>query len=201
MKVSLVRRYVALAALAIASLAAQAHAARLAFEALYDPDTGNISISPYDSDTDSPWIGDVLLGAYDFNSTSGAFTGSNPNVPPYDQFANPAQSVLLSNSDQRQSMAFVNFSVTVSVANPFNVGNVAQTGLSQAFIDTDFSSEPAGQGVLGSFTWSVTGVGNGTGPVTSIAPVPEPSTIMTLAIGGIAGLGYTARRRFRKKAA
>ena len=44
MKVSLIRRFVALAALAVSTLAAQAHAATLAFEALYDPANGNISI-------------------------------------------------------------------------------------------------------------------------------------------------------------
>lgn len=192
MKVSLVRRFVALAALAIASLAAQAHAATLAFEAFYDPDTGNISISPYDSDTSAPWIGDAQLALVDFNSTSGVFTGSAPNVP---------AGAFPTDNDSRVSWALLGSSVTVSVAAPYDLGNVAQLGLTQAFIDTDFKSATAQGGLLGDFSWGAGGGATGSGPVTSTAPVPEPSTIMTLAIGGIAGLGYTARRRFRKKAA
>lgn len=192
MKVSLGRRFVALAALAIASLAAQAHAATLAFEAFYDPATGNISISPYDSDTNTPWVGDAALGAVDFNSISGVFTGDAPNIP---------AGAFPSDTNSRISWALLGSSVTVSVAAPYDLGNVAQSGLTQAFIDTDFQSASAQGSVLGDFSWG-DGNGNlGSGPVTSVAPVPEPSTIMTLAIGGIAGLGYTARRRFRKKAA
>jgi hypothetical protein len=194
MKSSLARRFVAIAALAVCSLAAQAHAATLAFEAFYDPDTGNISISPYDSVTNTPWIGNAELALVDFNSTAGVFVA--PGNHPVGSIPGPSF-----DTANRISWSFLASSVTVSVLNPYDLGNVAQTGLSQGFINTDFKSAAAQGSVLGAFSWGALGGATGAGPVTSTAPVPEPSTIMTLAIGGIAGLGYTARRRLRKQAA
>ena len=89
--------------------------------------------------------------------------------------------------------------MTATYAAPYNVGNVAQTGLTQSFINTDFTSGSSGAGTLGAFTYNYDG--GGTNKIGTVTAVPEPSTIMTLAIGGIASLGYTARRRLRKKAA
>ena len=197
MKVSLIRRFVALAALAVSTLAAQAHAATLAFEALYDPANGNISIRPFDSDTGNPWVGTAEFAVFDFNSTSGVFTGDPANFNPAPVFP-PAN-----DTDTRISTALLAAPyMTATYAAPYNVGNVAQTGLTQSFINTDFTSGSSGAGTLGAFTYNYDGGGtNKVGTITAVSPVPEPSTIMTLAIGGIASLGYTARRRLRKKAA
>ena len=194
MKVSLIRRFVALAALAVSTLAAQAHAATLAFEALYDPSNGNISIRPFDSDTNGPWVGTAEFALFDFNSTSGIFTGDPANFDPAPSFPP------VNDTDTRISTAlFAAPFMTATYAAPYNLGNVAQTGLSQGFIDTDLTSGSSGSGVGGAFTYN-TAPGN-PNQIGSITAVPEPSTIVTLAIGGIAGLGYTARRRLRKKAA
>lgn len=189
MKVSCVRGVVATAALVFTLLAGQARAATLAFEAFYDPGTGNISISPYDSDTNTPWVGDAELGAVDFNSISGVFTGDAPNIP---------AGAFPSDTNSRISWALLGSSVTVSVAAPYDLGNVAQTALTQAFIDTDFQSASAQGSVLGDFSWG-DGNGNlGSGPVTALAPVPEPSTIASLGLGAAAILGYAGRRRLRR---
>ena len=194
MKVSLIRRFVALAALAVSTLAAQAHAATLAFEALYDPANGNISIRPFDSDTGNPWVGTAEFAVFDFNSTSGVFTGDTANFNPAPVFP-PAN-----DTDTRISTALLAAPyMTATYAAPYNVGNVAQTGLTQSFINTDFTSGSSGAGTLGAFTYNY--AGGGANKVGTITAAPEPSTIMTLAIGGIASLGYTARRRLRKKAA
>ena len=197
MKVSLVRRFVALAALAIASLAAQAQAATLAFEALYDPGTGNISIRPFDSDTGDPWVGTAEFAVFDFNSTSGVFTGDAANFNPAPTFP-PAI-----DEDNRISTALLAAPyMTATYDAPYDVGNVAQTGLTQAFIDTDFTSGSSGTGTLGAFTYNYAGGGaNKVGTVTALTPVPEPSTIASLGLGTVAILGYAARRRLRKKAA
>jgi len=89
--------------------------------------------------------------------------------------------------------------MTATYESPYNLGNVAQTGLSQAFIDTDFTSASGGGGSPGKFTYNLAaGTPNQIGNVTA---VPEPSTIATLAIGGFAGLGYAGRRKLRRKAA
>ena len=195
MKVSLIRRFVALAALAVSTLAAQAHAApTLAFEALYDPANGNISIRPFDSDTGNPWVGTAEFAVFDFNSTSGVFTGDPANFNPAPVFP-PAN-----DTDTRISTALLAAPyMTATYAAPYNVGNVAQTGLTQSFINTDFTSGSSGAGTLGAFTYNYDG--GGTNKIGTVTAVPEPSTIMTLAIGGIASLGYTARRHLRKKAA
>ena len=194
MKVSLIRRFVALAALAVSTLAAQAHAATLAFEALYDPANCNISIRPFDSDTGNPWVGTAEFAVFDFNSTSGVFTGDPANFNPAPVFP-PAN-----DNDTRISTALLAAPyMTATYAAPYNVGNVAQTGLTQSFINTDFTSGSSGAGTLGAFTYNYDGCG--TNKIGTVTAVPEPSTIMTLAIGGIASLGYTASRRLRKKAA
>ena len=194
MKVSLVRRFVALAALVVCSLAAQAHAVTLAFEALYYPDTGNISIRPFDSDTNTPWVGTAEFAVFDFNSTSGVFTGDPANFNPAPTFPP------VNDTDTRISTALLAAPYMQATYDaPYDLGNVAQTGLTQGFIDTDLTSGSNGSGVGGAFTYNY--AGGGANKVGTITAVPEPSTIVTLAIGGIAGLGYTARRKLRKKAA
>ena len=194
MKVSLVRRFVALAALVVCSLAAQARAATLAFEALYDPSNGNISIRPFDSDTGNPWVGIAEFALFDFNSTSGVFTGDPANFDPAPTFPP------VNDTDTRISTAlFAAPYMQATYDAPYDLGNVAQTGLTQGFIDTDLTSGSGGSGVGGAFTYNY--AGGGANKVGTITAVPEPSTIVTLAIGGIAGLGYTARRKLRKKAA
>jgi len=195
MKVSLVRRFVALAALAVCSLAAQAHAATLAFEALYDPANGNISIRPFDSDTGNPWVGTAEFAFFDFQSTAGVFTGAAPNF-------DPAQATVDTDTRVSNAILFGSDFMEASSAAPYNVGNIAATGLTQGFIDTDFFSDSSSTPKTpGTFLYSLgLGTPNTIGSVT-VTAVPEPSTIVTLAIGGIAGLGYTARRKLRKKAA
>lgn len=190
MKVSLVRRFAALAALAIASLTAQAHAATLAFEALYDPSNGNISIRPFDSDTNSPWVGTAQLGLVDLQSTQSVFTGVTPNFP--------AASLFTTDTDVRVNFATLAANAaSVSYASPWDFGNIAAPGLTSSDLQNFFSTL-AGSGPA-SFTWSGgSGTPNRAGPVTA---VPEPSTIATLAIGGFAGLGYAGRRKLRRKAA
>lgn len=176
------------------ALAAQAHA-DLAFEALYDPANGNISIRPFDGDTGNPWAGTAEFAVFDFNSTSGVFTGDPANFNPAPVFP-PAN-----DTDTRISTALLAGPyMTATYAAPYDLGNVAQTGLTQGFIDTDFTSGSSGTGTLGAFTYNYAGGGaNKIGTVTAVSAVPEPSPIMMLAIGGIASL--TARRRLRKKAA
>ena len=187
-------------AFALASIAlsfSSADAATLAFEALYDPGTGNISIRPFDSDTNAPWVGTAEFALFDFNSTSGVFTGDPANFNPAPTFPP------VNDTDTRISTAlFAAPYMQATYAAPYDLGNVAQTGLTQGFIDTDLTSGSNGSGVGGAFTYNYAGGGaNKVGTITAVSPVPEPSTIVTLAIGGIAGLGYTARRKLRKKAA
>ena len=194
MKVSLIRRFVALAALAVSTLAAQAQAATLAFEALYDPSNGNISIRPFDSDTGNPWVGTAEFSVFDFNSTSGVFTGDPANFNPAPTFPP------VNDTDTRISTALLAAPYMQATYDaPYDLGNVAQTGLTQGFIDTDLTSGSSGSGTLGAFLYNY--AGSGANKIGTVTAVPEPSTIMTLAIGGIASLGYTARRRLRKKAA
>ena len=167
MKVSLIRRFVALAALAVSTLAAQAHAATLAFEALYDPANGNISIRPFDSDTGNPWVGTAEFAVFDFNSTSGVFTGDPANFNPAPVFP-PAN-----DTDTRISTALLAAPyMTATYAAPYNVGNVAQTGLTQSFINTDFTSGSSGAGTLGAFTYNYDGGGTNKILITHKPPQP-----------------------------
>lgn len=194
MKVSLVRRFVALAALAVCSLAAQAHAGdvQLGFEALYDPANGNISIRPYDASDDSPWTGaDQPLGILTVRNDQSYFTNfASANIP-------AAAAFTTTNAGEVSWSVFNAASQPLtSYASPYDLGNIADLGLSQADIDAHFVDE---DGSLGRFTWNQLQSGpNKSGRVVSTQAVPEPSTIVTLAIGGIAGLGYTARRKLRK---
>ena len=183
-------------ALALASIAlcfSSARAATLAMEAVYDPTNGNISVRPYDSDTDTPWTGaDPVFGLFDINSSNGLFSGDPANLP--------TGSFVSGDTDTRINFAFISGAPTISDASPWDLGNVAAVGLTDAQLDNMISTE-TGAGPA-TFTWSL-GAGNPNqiGRVVSAQPVPEPSTIVTLAIGGIAGLGFTARRRLRKRAA
>lgn len=191
MKASLVRRFVAIAVVALSMLTTQARGATLAFEAFYDPDNGNITIAPYDSDTNTPWVGTADLALVDFNSTAGVFTGSAANIPAGASFS--------TDIDNRVNWALLGSSVPVSVASPYDLGDVAQTSLTQAFIDTDFESASAQGSVLGTFSWGALGGATGAGPVTALAPVPEPTTLVSLAGGGLAALTYAGRRTLRRR--
>jgi hypothetical protein len=188
-KHSLASRFVVLAGLAVASLAAEAHAATLAFEALYDPSNGNIAIRPFDSDTGNPWVGTAEFALFDFNSTSGVFTGDPANFNPAPTFPPPVDTNI-----RIGTALLAGPYMTATYGAPYNVGNVAQTGLTQAFIDTDFTSGSSGSGTPGAFTYNY--AGGGANKVGTVTAVPEPATIMTLAFGGIFAIGYSTRRRF-----
>lgn len=179
MKLSLVHRFAALAALA--SLAAQAQAATLALEAVYDPTNGNISVRPYDSDTDTPWTGaDPVFGLFDINSSNGLFSGAAANLP--------AGSFVSGDTDTRIYFAFFSGAPTISYASPWDFGNVAQAGLSAAQLDNMISTE-TGAGPA-SFTWSL-GAGNPNQIGRVVSAVPEPSSLALLGLGGL----LLARRR------
>ncbi|MBL6714021.1 MAG: PEP-CTERM sorting domain-containing protein [Pirellulales bacterium] len=196
MKASLVRRFVAIAAVALSMLTTQAHAATLAFEALYDPATGNISIRPFDSDTSTPWVGTAEFALFDFNSTSGVFTGDPAIFNP----SNPIPQFQGDTDNRINQSLFAAPYMTATYDTPYNLGNVAQAGLTQAFIDTDFTSGSSGSGTPGGFLYNYAGGGsNKVGTVTALAPVPEPSTIVTLAGGGLAVLTYAGRRTLRRR--
>ncbi len=195
MKASLVRRFVAIAAVALSMLTTQAHAATLAFEALYDPATGNISIRPFDSDTSTPWVGTAEFALFDFNSPSGVFTGDAANFSPAPTFP-----PVVDNDNRISTALLAGPYMTATYDAPYDVGNVAQAGLTQAFIDTDFTSGSSGSGTPGGFLYNYAGGGsNKVGTVTALAPVPEPSTIVTLAGGGLAVLTYAGRRTLRRR--
>jgi hypothetical protein len=175
--------------LALVSLFAQSHAVTLTLEALYDPATGNISIRPIDGDTGNPWVGTAEFALFSFNSTSGVFTGDPANFTPAPLFP-PAV-----DTDTRiETGLFATPYMTATYDTPYDVGNVAQTGLTQTFIDTDFTSGGSGTGTLGAFTYNyVVGGSNKVGTITVVGAIPEPSIIL-LALSGLAVL-YTRRLR------
>lgn len=179
--------------LALVSLVAQSHAVTLTLEALYDPASGNISIRPVDGDTGNPWVGTAEFSVFDFNSTSGVFTGDPANFTPAPIFPPVVD------TDIRIGTALLAAPyMTATYDTPYDVGNVAQTGLTQTFIDTDFTSGSGGNGTLGAFTYNYAGGGaNKVGTITVVEAIPEPSIIL-LALAGLAVL-YTRRLRIQGK--
>lgn len=132
------------------------------------------------------------LGLVDLQTTTTEFTGVAPNFP--------AASLFTEDTDVRVSFSLLAASAeVVTYSAPLDLGNIAQTGLSQTDIDAKFFSGVSAA-TPASFTWSGgAGTPNNVGRVVSTQPVPEPSTIVTLAGGGLAVLTYAGRRTLRRR--
>lgn len=172
-----------------------ADAATLTFRAIYTPSTGNISIVPYDSDG-QPWSGVASLASIDIQSKAGYFTRDAPQFP-----TKPSGASIITSADSTQ-VAWQLFdpadpsstpSISVTYETPYDFGDIAQTGLTQAIIDTDFFGYLAPTG--GSFAYTTaTGTDIESGKVVA-APVPEPSAGLTAAIASAVAACCSRRQR------
>ena len=173
-------------ALIFITLVTYGQALTLSFTAHYNSLNGNISIQPYDSDTGNPWVGIAEFAVFDFNSTSGVFTGTSPNYNPAPTFP-----PVVDTNNRISSALLAAPYMTATYDEPYDLGNVAQAGLTQAFIDSDFTSGSGGTGTPGAFTYNY--AGGGSNKVGQIIVVPESS--MYSLIMCIAILGYVSVRR------
>ena len=124
---------------------------------IYDPATGDIKISPDGVNG----INSIVL-----QSVAGIFTGSPPTFP--------GSSFFTTDSDKEVSQTFFQPAMTNA---PFDMGNIAQTGLSQSFL-------------LGDLT--MTGGSTGASNFQFTLITPEPASIGLLGIGAV---GLLIRRR------
>lgn len=193
------------AAVAFLAIAASVvHAAPITLRAIYTPETGNITLKSFDDATNLP--ASLSVSLFQLISPAQYMSGPAAAIPSaaasFATILNTAGSTFSGWNPPRvgaELYATNFFGGTPLFTSEWNLGNIAQTGLSstqlQNFItDPDVSPNPTGTGI---FLYQVQGDTSTfyAGPV--VTAVPEPSTIVMAGLA-VAVVGGTTFRRRRK---
>jgi len=174
----------------------------VSLEALYQPDTGNITMQAFNLDR-SP--GTLQIGTFQFLSPAQLLSGSVAAIP-----ANAVSFATVRNSDASTFFEPPRTAAEIYATNfagpnalfqsTWNLGNVAALGLTQSQIDSGFTTDPSvtpgGQPLAGRFLYQIQG--ESAFHAGRVRVVPEPSSLAVVAVAGLlsaAGLPRLRRRR------
>lgn len=188
----------------VAVAASFAHAAPITLRAIYTPETGNITLKSFDDATNLPAA--LSISLFQLVSPAQYMSGPAAAIPAsaasFATILNTAASTFSGWDPPRtgaELYATNFFGSTPLFTSEWNLGNIAQTGLTstqlQNFItDPDVSPDPTGTGI---FLYQVQGDSSTfyAGPV--VTAVPEPSTLVMAGLA-VAVVGGTTLRRRRK---
>jgi hypothetical protein len=170
----------------------------VSLEALYSPDTGNITMQAFNADGTA---GSLQIATFQFLSPPQFLNGSTAAIPAsavsFATVLNTDASTFFNPARTGAEIYATNFAgPTALFSSTWNLGNVASVGLSQSQIASGFTTDPdvspGGQPLAGKFLYQIQG-----DPVFragAITAVPEPATLAFT--GGVGLLGLAALRRF-----
>jgi len=172
----------------------------VSLEALYSPDTGNITMQAVNQDG-SP--GSLQIATFQFLSPTQFLDGVVANIP-----ASAVSLFTVLNTDESTYFTPARTSAEIyatsfSAPTPlfdstWDLGNVANTGLNQSQIFSGFTTDPdvspGGQTLAGKFLYQIQG--DSTFYAGDVTAVPEPSAIGAGVLAGLLGVaGLRLRRR------
>ncbi len=173
----------------------------VSLEALYSPDTGNITMQAFNSDG-SP--GTLQVDTFQFLSPNQLLNGVAASIPAsavsFATVLNTDSSTVFTPARTGAEIYATNFSgATPLFDSTWNLGNVAGLGLSQSQIDSGFTTDPdvspGGLPLAGRFLYQVQG--DPTFRAGTITAVPEPAALGFVLAGGLLGIAGLHRRRRR----
>lgn len=172
-------------------------------EALYAPDTGNITMQAFDADG-APTS--LQIATFQFLSPSQFLNGVAATIPAsavsFATVLNTDASTYFNPARTGAEIYATNFAGSTALFNStWNLANVASVGLSQSQIASGFTTDPdvspGGQPLAGKFLYQVQG--EPTFRAGSITAVPEPSSLAIAALAGLLGLANGVRRTLRRQ--
>lgn len=171
-------------------------------EALYAPDTGNITMQAFDA-SGAPTS--LQIATFQFLSPSQFLSGVAATIPAsavsFATVLNTEASTYFNPARTAAEIYATNFAGSTALFNStWNLGNVAGFGLSQSQIVSGFTTDPdvspGGQPLAGKFLYQVQG--DPTFRAGAITAVPEPSSLVLTALAGLLGLAGL-RRKYRRQ--
>jgi hypothetical protein len=171
-------------------------------EALYSPDTGNITMRAFNADR-SP--SSMQIATFQFLSPSQFLNGVAATIPAsavsFATVLNTDASTFFTPARTAAEIYATNFAGSTPLfASTWNLGNVASVGLLQSQIASGFTTDPdvspGGLPMAGKFLYQIQG--DSTFRAGAITAVPEPSALAISAVAallGLAGIRQTLRRR------
>jgi hypothetical protein len=177
----------------------------VSLEALYSPDTGNITMQAVNPDG-SP--GSLQIATFQFLSPTQFLDGVVANIPAsavsFFTVLNTDESTYFTPARTNAEIYATNFSGSTPLFDStWDLGNVASTGLNQSQIVSGFTTDPdvspGGQALAGKFLYQIQG--DSTFYAGDVTAVPEPSTLGAAAAAGLLGVAGLRRLRPRRQLA
>ena len=170
-------------------------------EALYAPDTGNITMQAFDANG-APTS--LQIATFQFLSPAQLLNGVAATIPAsavsFATVLNTDASTFFNPARTSAEIYATNFAGSTALFNStWNLGNVASVGLSQSEIASGFTTDPdvspGGQPLAGRFLYQIQG--DTTFRAGAITAVPEPSSFVIAALAGLLGLAGLRRHLHR----
>jgi len=180
----------------------QAFSQALTLEALYSPDTGNITMQAFDT---SRTPASLQIATFQFLSPAQLLNGAAASMPAsavsFATVLNTEASSYFNPARTAAEIYATNFAGSTPLFDStWNLGNVAGAGLSQSQIAAGFTTDPdvspGGQALAGKFLYQVQG--DPAFRVGTINAVPEPTSLAITSLAGLVGLSGL-RRTFRRR--
>lgn len=189
----------AIAASCLATLGNLAFGQTTTLKALYSPDTGNITMQAFDTNG-SP--ASLQIATFQFLSPAQLLSGTAASIPTsavsFATVLNTDASTFFTPARTGAEIYATNFSgATPLFSSTWNLGNVANVGLTQSQIVSGFTTDPdvspGGQSLAGKFLYQIQG--DATFYAGDLTAVPEPSALVMLAMAGFVA-ACAVRRRY-----